>query len=326
MMFSKFSSQSRFNTSKLHWQTNSNLGSPNVKIDISSIKQFKSPHLNYQPFRSFSDQFVDHKQVFTQLAAQNKIDKPESWFKQNVTELTKQNEDLLKQYGNSLFVALSSVYPEHINIWKDRRNHRAYFEQLAKQLNLSNPDEWYKVKLPDFQAVADTGLLKQHYGSSVIKALEDVYPERSWKFDDFDPSVKAIDEAKPRRKKAEPEAKQGTTKEKPKLPDLPASGIAYTIRRGKARGVPTCRGCRRAFEDKSELRVQTTLLYEAPGLEPRPVQVNFCINQFCIQQALKNYRKKDSVIYPFDGRVEVPTDIPRNEIPQVEGLTWVFSS
>ncbi len=252
-----------------------------------------------------TDQTTDPKQFFVQLAQQHNIQKPELWFKQNIADISKQNSDVLKPYGNSLFVALATVFPEHLNIWKDRRNHRAYFDQLSKQLNVNQLDDWYQVKLPDFQAVADTGLLKQHYGSSVIRALEDVYPERIWKFENFDASIRAIDESKPRRKKqgtetaatstTEKEGEKGSTspaKEKPRLPDLPPSGVAYTIRRGKTRGVPTCRGCRRAFEDKSELRVQTTLLYEAPGLEPRPVQVNFCINQFCIQQALKNYRKK----------------------------------
>jgi len=323
MMISKFSSSSF----KLQAR-NQRLSRLNTYAITS--KNFNSPFSNFQQQRTFTDQPVDHKQVFDQLAKQLDVQKPEFWFKQNIAQLSKENSEVLKQYGNSFFVALSTNFPEHLNIWKDRRNHRAYFEQLSKSLNISKPDEWYNVKLTDFQNIADTGLLKQHYGSSIIRALEDVYPEHTWKFESFDQSVRAIDESKPRRRPSissekEKEKAAGVSKEKPRLPDLPASGIAYTIRRGKSRGVPTCRGCRRAFEDKTELRVQTTLLYEAPGLEPRPVQVNFCINQFCIQQALKNYRKKDSVIYPYEGKVEVPADIPRNELPQVDGLTWVFT-
>jgi hypothetical protein len=219
-----------------------------------------------------------------------------------------------------------NVYPDNASIWKDRKYHRMYLDQVSKRLNLSKPEDWYDVKLVDIQDKADFGLFTQFYGGSITKALEESYPEVVWVLEKFDSSVRAIDESKPRKKTAaKTEKKETETKEKMTLPVSP-SGVNYMLRRGKNRGVPTCRGCRRAFEDKTELRIQTTLLYEAPGLEPRPVQVNFCINQFCIQQALKNYRKKESMIHPFEGKVEVPPEIPKNEIPEVDGITWIHAS
>jgi len=293
--------------------------------------------------RFFSADPAEHKKAFQTLAQKFNVQKPEAWFKVKTTDAVGQASDLLKPYGNSLFTALSAVFPEQANTWKDKRNHRAYFESLTKQLNLSKPEDWYGVKLADAQAIADFGLIDSQYNGSLIRALEDVYPEINWNKDKFDETIRAREEFKiPRRKKATASdttavvgenganGEASTTgtgtaanKEKLQLPNSP-TGINYTLRRGKPRGVPTCRGCKRPFEDKSELRIQTTLMYEAPGLEPRPVVVNFCISQYCVQAALKNYRKKESVIHPFDGRVEVAPEVPRNEVPQAEGVTFVF--
>ncbi len=43
---------------------------------------------------------------------------------------------------------------------------------------------------------------------------------------------------------------------------------------------------------KNELRIQTQIVWKAPGCEPRPVRVSFCVNTSCIKLATKDYAKK----------------------------------
>jgi hypothetical protein len=62
--------------------------------------------------------------------------------------------------------------------------------------------------------------------------------------------------------------------------------------------MPSCRGCGRQI-DKTELRIKTTLMFVPPGCGPLPVQINFCMNFNCINQAIKKYSQQVRLFLTF---------------------------
>jgi hypothetical protein len=101
---------------------------------------------------------------------------------------------LLDRYGNSLVKALASVYPEKDwlgwkfqqvprGYWNDIGNQRKFFEEIAKELNVQNAEDWLKISATQVKDLGGSGLLSNHYNNSVVKALEAVYPEKKSVFD-----------------------------------------------------------------------------------------------------------------------------------------------
>jgi hypothetical protein len=66
------------------------------------------------------------------------------------------------------------------NYWNDRQNRRALFDQLGKQLGVSTLDDWYQVRASHLSAKGAGGFLRRYYQDSLLKALEDIYPEKKW--------------------------------------------------------------------------------------------------------------------------------------------------
>ena len=101
-------------------------------------------------------------------------------------------------YGGSLFHALEIVFPEMewhmykfdevpVGYWNDEKNQREYFYWIAQELKLQKPTDWYKVKYSDLPK-GGKNLLTYVYGTSIIKALSNVYREYQWypcRFENF---------------------------------------------------------------------------------------------------------------------------------------------
>lgn len=104
--------------------------------------------------------------------------------------------------------------------------------------------------------------------------------------------------------------------------EISKKAVPYYVSKGKT-SMPSCRGCGRQI-DKSELRIKTTLMFVPPGCGPLPVQINFCLNINCIQQAIKKYSQQGTEISTFDGRIWVSKDMNSSEIPAVPGFSWTF--
>jgi len=77
---------------------------------------------------------------------------------------------LLRKYGNSLHLLLSSVFPEHhwdpssrkkvpSNWWKQEANQLKFVESFAKQHKLERLEEWYSIT-PTFFTATPAGMLK----------------------------------------------------------------------------------------------------------------------------------------------------------------------
>ena len=60
------------------------------------------------------------------------------------------------------------------------KSHRIFFENLSKELKLSNWEDWYKVKRKDIESKGVHPVLV-HYDNSHIEALIQLFPQNDWK-------------------------------------------------------------------------------------------------------------------------------------------------
>ncbi len=58
--------------------------------------------------------------------------------------------------------------------WKDKNNHKQFFDQLAKDWNFQSMDDWYKVTVHDVYDHGGSTLLNKYYNGSLVKALTSV--------------------------------------------------------------------------------------------------------------------------------------------------------
>ncbi len=54
---------------------------------------------------------------------------------------------------------------------------RAFMDDLAKKLNITNQDGWYNIKSHTVHEYGGGGLLLNKYNNSLTKLLASVYPE-----------------------------------------------------------------------------------------------------------------------------------------------------
>jgi hypothetical protein len=97
---------------------------------------------------------------------------------------------LLANFGNSHIKALQFVYPtipwltqQYMIVpsryWNDHNKHRAFFDWIADNLNITNYQQWYDITRSDIDELGGQGLL-EYYDGLPYKALQSVYPEFEW--------------------------------------------------------------------------------------------------------------------------------------------------
>eukprot|EP01121_Diplochlamys_sp_Union-15-3_P013862 TRINITY_DN4362_c0_g1_i1.p1 TRINITY_DN4362_c0_g1~~TRINITY_DN4362_c0_g1_i1.p1 ORF type:complete len:431 (-),score=54.16 TRINITY_DN4362_c0_g1_i1:183-1475(-) len=97
---------------------------------------------------------------------------------------------VMSYFEDSPAKALTSVYPEFpwltwkfSNVprgyWKDKSNHRLFFDWLGEVLHYQNHDDWYNISQADIYRHGGRGLLA-YYEESPAKALTMVYPDVPW--------------------------------------------------------------------------------------------------------------------------------------------------
>jgi hypothetical protein len=98
---------------------------------------------------------------------------------------------LVSHYGDSVFLALKTVYPQHTwlewrfnqvpkGFWTEVPNHRRFFDWAATELKLENLDGWYNVTTSQVRDLGGSGLLANKYANSLEAALLAVYPSHPW--------------------------------------------------------------------------------------------------------------------------------------------------
>jgi hypothetical protein len=115
---------------------------------------------------------------------------------------------IFNKYNNSPYKLLTSVYPEHDwmpwifarcprEYWADKKNHRKFLEYLAKELNIKDKNDWYKVGqkvvkhsfntyYKEINKYGGLSLLVKEYGGSPSKLITSCYPEYNWDMWKFD--------------------------------------------------------------------------------------------------------------------------------------------
>jgi len=99
---------------------------------------------------------------------------------------------LLRIYNNSAIDVVMNVFPtvewkkwkfheeKPSGYWKDLKNQRDFFDDLAKKLKIEKQEDWYSVQSKQISQNGGAGLLNR-YTNSPYKALKTVYPEFDWK-------------------------------------------------------------------------------------------------------------------------------------------------
>jgi hypothetical protein len=55
--------------------------------------------------------------------------------------------------------------------WRDINNHRAFFDDLAKKLNITEMDDWHMVTQKTVTEHGGGRLLSTYYGDSLVKGI-----------------------------------------------------------------------------------------------------------------------------------------------------------
>jgi len=116
-----------------------------------------------------------------------------------LTSLTKKNiakvggSSLLRHYyydSPSFFIAC--LKPELVweawkfknsptGTWKQKSNHKRFFQHLKNELNIEDNEEWYShLSLTIFEQYGGSGLLKEYYNCSPILFLTTMIPDHEW--------------------------------------------------------------------------------------------------------------------------------------------------
>jgi hypothetical protein len=117
-------------------------------------------------------------------------------------------------------------------------------------------------------------------------------------------------------------------------PDLTAEDIVtkepipFQLSFGRQRGTPRCRGCKKDFRDRTELRITVSAMFHTQGAGPYPGKLAFCLNNACLDQViLEDSKKKDGKIEypPFEGIIGIPKFVQQKDvqIPELKGVTFV---
>src|SRR5690349_19459903 len=63
---------------------------------------------------------------------------------------------------------------------KQFRLHRHFFEKLGVRLGYKSMDDWYDLTTEEVINYGGESMLKNHYGTSIYRALRFVYPSHYW--------------------------------------------------------------------------------------------------------------------------------------------------
>jgi hypothetical protein len=123
------------------------------------------------PFGYWKD--VDKQRTFMDSVAKElDIKSYEDWYKVSFTSIRASTKVLLHHYNDSMYQALTSIYPEYKwlpwrfracprGYWNDINNQRMFMDHVATVLNIQKPEDWYSVTSLD--------LVKQGGSTLVIR-------------------------------------------------------------------------------------------------------------------------------------------------------------
>jgi len=148
--------------------------------------------MNFIMKKGYWDDINNQKRFLDKIAKELHIREPTDWYKVKHADIRKRGGSaLLKRYDHSLIKTLIGVYPNYKleirkfnkvpqSYWESITNQRNFLEEIAKNLNITQLDDWYRVTQTDLKKRGGSALLKR-YGYSVRKILLELYPDHNWK-------------------------------------------------------------------------------------------------------------------------------------------------
>eukprot|EP01118_Nematostelium_gracile_P009093 TRINITY_DN3048_c0_g1_i1.p2 TRINITY_DN3048_c0_g1~~TRINITY_DN3048_c0_g1_i1.p2 ORF type:complete len:336 (+),score=65.90 TRINITY_DN3048_c0_g1_i1:28-1035(+) len=126
------------------------------------------------------------------LAKELNIKNMEDWY--HVTKAQMCNKGatgLLKVYDESPSKTIASILVDHHwdlvkfsnkpkGTWDSIESQREFLNQLAKQLNIKQMEDWYNVTKPQIHENGGGGLLRIKYHNSPSKMITSLFPEHNW--------------------------------------------------------------------------------------------------------------------------------------------------
>lgn len=78
--------------------------------------------------------------------------------------------------------------------WKDKENHKKFFDWLQNELGYKRMDDWYNVTKEDICKNVGASVLNK-YNDSPSKALMSIYPEHNWELEKFKNKPRKLQES-----------------------------------------------------------------------------------------------------------------------------------
>eukprot|EP01118_Nematostelium_gracile_P011993 TRINITY_DN4327_c0_g2_i1.p1 TRINITY_DN4327_c0_g2~~TRINITY_DN4327_c0_g2_i1.p1 ORF type:complete len:419 (+),score=55.72 TRINITY_DN4327_c0_g2_i1:175-1431(+) len=137
------------------------------------------------------------RKLMVNMAQRLNINKMEDWYHVSVAQISENGGRglLQRRYKGSPSRMITSIFPQHhwnltlftrrrTNQWDDIRSQRLFMDRLAKDLNITNMEDWYTIKRSQICEKGGGGLLKR-YQNSPSKLITWVLPEYDWDLQRF---------------------------------------------------------------------------------------------------------------------------------------------
>eukprot|EP01121_Diplochlamys_sp_Union-15-3_P001783 TRINITY_DN11551_c0_g1_i1.p1 TRINITY_DN11551_c0_g1~~TRINITY_DN11551_c0_g1_i1.p1 ORF type:complete len:459 (+),score=59.77 TRINITY_DN11551_c0_g1_i1:87-1463(+) len=180
-----------------------------VEALLSIYPQYQWKMWNFKQVPYNYWQNVDnHRLFFDDLGKSLGIKVQEDWYK--ITQKSIVNHGgkylLARYYNGSPVQAITTVY-SHLewnvfmfqnvpkDYWKNKHNHKLFFDALGRKFNYSKPEDWYNISINDVAGFGGSTLLEKYYHWSPVKAVMSIYPHFNWKIWYFNrvPAYDAMD-------------------------------------------------------------------------------------------------------------------------------------
>src|ERR1700722_3211815 len=134
---------------------------------------------------------INEGNFLNELGKQLEFNKMNDWY--NITACDIINgggSGLLNKYGNSPSKLIMSIYSNHewkqsnfnkqIGYWDNEENQLKFLNELGKQLEFNQMNDWYNITVKDINENGGSGLLDK-YGNSPSKLIMSIYSNHEWK-------------------------------------------------------------------------------------------------------------------------------------------------
>ena len=150
--------------------------------------------------RNFWQSEENRLQYLGDVAKEIGLEHPREWTKVSYSQLQQHHGTSLLHKYSSVRGIVESHYPQHPwkawfadaatqesprslqkkprNYWKEVKNQREFFDDLGRQLGITNLDQWNRVQASTIKEQGGASILLQY--SSFYEALTSIYPEHSW--------------------------------------------------------------------------------------------------------------------------------------------------